>query len=64
MFSFVQRNAASTNETDSRVWELVENVVAMNPVKAYACAFLNMIFAGTGTIASAFLGAERGVNKT
>ena len=54
----------STNETDSRVWELVGNVVTMSPVKAYACAFFNLIFAGSGTMASAFIGTERGLNKT
>ena len=42
----------------------MSNVVTMNPLKAYACALLNVIFAGTGTFASAFLGTERGVNKT
>lgn len=36
----------------------------MSLLKAYGCALLNVFFSGFGTIASAFLGDEPGVNKT
>jgi hypothetical protein len=39
-------------------------VPKLNLLKAYGCAFANVIFSGLGTIVSAFLGDEPGFNKT
>ena len=61
---YVKQNATTVSDTDRRVWELVTDVPKLSIPKAYACALLNLLFSGIGTMASAFLGEEKGVNKT
>ena len=59
-----KRGITTISDADRRVWELVSDVPKLNILKAYGCAFVNVIFSGLGTILSAFLGDEPGVNKT
>ena len=59
-----KRGITSISDADRRVWELLSDVPKLNLLKAYGCAFANVIFSGVGTIVSAFLGEEPGVNKT
>ena len=46
-----------------RVWELVSDVPSLSVPWAYACAVLNVLIAGTGTMLSAYLG-DANLNKT
>ena len=59
-----KRGITTISDTDRRVWELISDVPKLNLIKAYGCAFVNVIFSVLGTIISAFLGDEPGVNKT
>ena len=52
------------SDADRRVWELISDVPKLSALKAYPCAAVNVIFSGLGTIVSAFLSDEGGVNKT
>ena len=54
---------AAVSDADRRVWELIEDVPKLPKPVAWGCGILNFFFAGTGTIASAFL-CDKGFNRT
>ena len=60
---YVKRNTTTISQSDLRVWELVSDVPKLSIPWAYACAILNVILAGSGTILSSYLG-DANLNKT
>ena len=59
-----QTRSGSVDDQDRRVWELITEVPRLGTLKAYGCAILNIFFAGTGTMLSAFLSDEPSFSKT
>ena len=43
------------SDQEHEAWELIKDIPDLGKVRAYACAILNLLFAGTGTMLSAFL---------
>ena len=60
---YVKRNTTTISQSDLRVWELVSDVPKLSIPWAYACAILNVVLAGSGTIFSSYLG-DANLNKT
>jgi hypothetical protein len=60
---YVKRNTTTVSQSDLRVWELVTEVPKLSIPWAYGCAALNVVFAGSGTILTSYLG-DANLNKT
>ena len=64
VFDFGKAAAASTNEKDIEIWELVRDLPALQGIWPYVCFLLNFFIPGVGTMLCACLGDPKAWSKT